>query len=61
MSGGVQWVRSMLLSSAIERPKPATEAVMHKIAVSLKSHVRFMADSALNLAQRSRRRLSLDA
>jgi hypothetical protein len=51
----------MLLSSAIERPKPATEAVMHKIAVSLKSHVRFMADSALNLAQRSQRRLSLDA
>src|ERR1700751_2175235 len=65
MSGGVQWVRSMLLSSAIERPKPATEAVMHKIAVGLKSHVRFMADSALdsalNRAQRSQRRLPLDA
>jgi hypothetical protein len=35
--------------------------MVHKVAVILKSHVRFMADSALNLAQRSQRRLSLDA
>jgi hypothetical protein len=58
MFGGVQWVRSMLLFSATERLKPATEAVVHKVAVSLKSHVRFMAESALNLAQRSQRLLS---
>jgi hypothetical protein len=32
--------------------------VVHKVAVSLKSHVRFMAESALNLAQRSQRLLS---
>src|SRR6516162_4750955 len=52
IAGGVHWVRSMSLLPAIERVRPAIEAVVHNIAAS-KSQERFIVHSALNLVRRS--------
>ena len=43
----------MSLLPAIERLRPAIEAVVHNIAVSKKSQERFIVHSALNLVRRS--------